>query len=348
MTPDDEYARRGADNVVTECLSVTAGETVAICWWDADDERAMLDGAVTRAGAKGRSIDLAPIVARAAQGATREELANVIAPQLDGCAAVITVNAKGAQPTALFGVLDAARRINARHVALGMIDTKLLAQGMRASPDLLATINERLSVAFKAPCTIRVTSDAGTDLEVALDPRYPIVPWSGRPGRGESQSLPTGGVSVHPSSVDGVFVADRIVRFFPGEQIAAAALRRAPVTARFEKGAVKGIECADASTVETVKQYLASHPNAARVGTVFVPANYLVRIETGNVRQDLLLPGLNLHLGLSSQRLTRAPFDAPVQANLTARKLKVECRGTTVVADGRLTDSFVAGIDPFR
>jgi hypothetical protein len=142
-------------------------------------------------------------------------------------------------------------------------------------------------------------------------------------------------------------VADRSVGG-PAGWLDAAALRRNPLRLTFGSGRLVSVTCGDAQALAAFNTYLASHPDASRVGAVAMPSNYLVRSEIGLPIQDGLLPGLSVYLGHTNAAVTGAPYDAPVQLRLFGRRQTVEVRGQRIVVGGRLDASLVEGIDPFR
>jgi hypothetical protein len=224
-------------------------------------------------------------------------------------------------------------------------DRRLFEQSVRAVPDEISVINERVVRCLSNAQTIAVTSDAGTNLEIRLDARFPLVQLSGRPAPGETHWLPAGQVYTHPASVTGAFVADR------GILIAGSAERssgRAP-PARFElvRGFVRSASCDVPSEQAAIDEYLASDPNARRVASVIVPTNYLVRAEIGHRAQDGLLPGLNINLGFADEA-TRAPYKTTVQMCLYARNLTVTAGEEVLVQRGRFTPLVLKGEAPFR
>jgi hypothetical protein len=216
---------------------------------------------------------------------------------------------------------------------------------MRADPDVIAKMNDRLVERLQAPSRVRVSCATGTSLEIGLAAQYPLLAATGRPEPGRPENLPTGVVYTHPATVSGTFVADRAV-VGEGLRTSAMALRRAPVRVTFQLGRVADVACDDAATREAIARYLSSHADAGRVGIVVWPTNYLVRSEFGVEVQDALLPGLNFDLGFSLSEFTRAPYDAPVQLRLQARRLDVEVNGDPIVVGGRFAPSLMDGIDP--
>ena len=110
------------------------------------------------------------------------------------------------------------------------------------------------------PCTVRVTSDAGTSLEVQLDPRHPVLSSAGRPAPGTSENLPAGHVFVHPYRVTGTLVVDRAI-FGPTANIERQRLRKHPARVVFAGGRLTGFEAADDEVKAAIDTYLASHVN---------------------------------------------------------------------------------------
>jgi aminopeptidase len=341
---DDANARRGAANVIQRCLCVTPGERVHLMTYRADAIYALMARAVEAAGATPVRIDLDGFDAdRAAAPVLATRLSRLLA----GATATILIAPERPSAALSMAVAQAAEQQKARHLHLLQIDERLLAQSMRADPDLLATVNDRLAAALKPPCQVRVTSDAGTSLDVRLALAHPILSSNGRPAPGASENLPAGAVYTHPARVTGTLVVDRAI-FGPGFALDRAALRRAPARVRFGGNRVTDVESADPAVAGAVETYLASHADAGRVGILVFPTNYLVRFDVGIDRQDMLLPSMNVSLGFANAAITRASYEAPVQIVLLGRRQTVEVDGRELVVAGRLAESLVEGIDPFR
>jgi hypothetical protein len=203
-------------------------------------------------------------------------------------------------------------------------------------------VNQRLVDALDLPCQIRVTSDAGTSLEVRLAHPFPVLSSNGRPEPGASENLPAGLVYTHPARVSGTLVVDRAI-FGPGLALDRGVVRRSPARVGFASGRVESVDAPDPVVAKAFEAYLASHADAGRVGIVVLPTNYLARSEVG-----MLLPSLNVSLGYANAALTRAAYEAPVQMVLLGRRQTVEVGGRKLVDAGRLEDTLVEGIDPFR
>ncbi len=161
------------------------------------------------------------------------------------------------------------------------VDERVLAQSLRADPELLATVNTRLAAALQPPCQIRVTSDAGTEIEVRLAMGYPILSSNGRPAPGASENLPAGLVYTHQARITGTLVVDRAI-FGPGLAVDRGALRRAPARVRFNGTRVADFEAPDPAVARAIEAYLASHADAGRVGDAGVPHQLPGAIRRGH------------------------------------------------------------------
>ncbi len=337
-------AMRGATNVIRRCLRVVPGERVHLVTYRAGPLYELFARAVEAAGAVPVRVDLDALAAEALAAPAIEAR---LAPLLAGATATILIAPERPSATVSVAVAQTAEAQKARHLHLLQVDERVLAQSLRADPEILATVNTRLAAALQPPCQIRVTSEAGTDLEVRLAMGYPILSSNGRPAPGASENLPAGLVYTHQARISGTLVADRAI-FGPGLAVDRGALRRAPVRMRFNGARVADFDAPDPAIARTIEAYLASHADAGRVGMLVFPTNYLVRSDVGIDRQDMLLPSMNVSLGYASAATTRATYEAPVQMILLGRRQTIEVGHRKLVDAGRLHEALVDGIDPFR
>ncbi len=340
---DASTAARGAKNVINACLRVTPGERVHVMTYRADALFATFARAIEDAGATTVAIDLVAFDPQATVDAHVRKLG----PLLAGATASILIAPERPSAALSMAVAKAAEKEGARHIHLLAVDERMLGQSVRADPDLLAIVNKRLGDALRPPSSVRATSEFGTDLEARLALTHPILSSIGRPERGASENLPAGVVYLHPARVSGTFVVDRAI-FGPGITLDRALLRRAPARIELNGNRMTDFTSQDPKVTRTIETYLASHADAGRIGMLLFPTNYLVRSDVGSDRQDMLLPGMGLSMGFSSQATTGANYEAPVQMVLLGRRQTVEVGGKKLVDGGRLADFLVEGIDPFR
>jgi aminopeptidase len=341
---DDLNVSRGAKNVITRCLCASPGERVHILTFKGDSLYGVMARAVDDAGAIPVRVSLEPIDT---EGATLSELMQRLGQLLAGATATVLLAPERPSATLSLAIAKTTEKIRARHLHLLQVDERLLAQSVRADPELLAIVNARLSNALQPPCQLRVTSETGTDLEVRLALTHPILSSSGRPMAGTSENLPAGLVYTHPARVSGTLVVDRAI-FGPGVTLDRSVLRRSPARVKFSASRLVDFSAPDPAVARTLENYLASHTDASRVGLLVFPTNYLARSDVGIDRQDMLLPGMSISLGFASADSTMASYEAPVQLVLLGRRQTVELGTRKLVDAGRLDEGLVEGIDPFR
>ncbi|MGZ3416402.1 MAG: hypothetical protein ACXWUG_07170 [Polyangiales bacterium] len=324
-----------ADLVAQRCLEVRSGERVAILAYGAEVAAPILARALEKLGA---------VVTRVALGSFEDPGSVVLADAtirnaVAGAQASIYVADPGAPAHLSLAVLRAVSAQKTRHVHLPGVTPKVLARAI-ADPDDVARINERVSELLAAPCMLRARGPGGTDLHVTIDGRFPLLARAGRPTADEADNLPAGLVAVHPSMIEGVFVADRGF-YASGLRVDPRAVRRAPLRLELANGRIESVNSSDPSLVDEVHRYVDSHPNASRVSLVALPTNPLVTVEIGIDVHDALLPGLNVLFGFSQTARSKAPFDAPVQMRVHAMALDVETERGVIVAGGRLAADVV-------
>ncbi len=341
---DVETTARGAKVVVEKCLAPAPHERVHLLSFRAGALTRVLERAVREAGAEAVRVELDDMD----KDETVADYMAKLAPLMVGATAIIALAPSARPPQTLsLAMAKTAEGQKARMLYLLQVDERLLAQGARAEPELLQTVNERVMKAIKPPCTVRVTSETGTDLEISLSAHHPLLSAAGKPKPGQSENLPAGYVYVHPARVSGTLVVDRAI-FGPKGEVDRALLRRSGPKVEFVAGRIHHHDAKDPAIAAVLDRYLESHTFAGRVGLAVLPTNYLVRSEIGSDRQDMLLPGVTISLGFANQDATLATYEAPVQLVLLGRKQTVEVGGRALIEAGRFASTLVEGIDPFR
>jgi len=341
---DEATAARGAKNVVTRCLAAKPGERVHVLVYRGEALYPFLAAAIEDAGAVPVRVALEMF---ASATATVAECSAKLAPLLAGATATMLLAPERPPPAMSVAIAKTTESIRARHLHMLQVDERLLAQSVRADPDLLILVNERVQAVLRPPCDVRLTSDAGTDVDLHLSSKHPLLASAGRPSPGTSENLPAVHVYTHPARFKGTLVVDRAV-FGPGVDLDRALVRKDPPRVAFVNGKVSSIEGGDPTVRKAIDGYLASHAYADHVGLVVFPTNYLVRSEARIDRQDMLLPGVSVSLGYASAENTRAPYEAPVQLVFLGRRQTVAVGAKKIVDAGRFDAVLSEGVDPFR
>lgn len=331
-----EAAARGAENVIAQCLAVRAQERVAILGWRTRHLVPLLAVACRKVGAE-------PLIHDAEDVPSPPSF---VEQAVEGSSASVLLAAHGVPPVLSMAMLDVARRRALRHLHLTRADVRLFEQSYRAEPSRIADLNARVRDVLARARTVEARGTNGTSIVVQLSATLPLLSADGRPAAGKPDNLPSGFVFFHPAGVNGVVVADR--GLIGAIRVGRDRLAKTPVRFEIEGGVLRSFTTTDVGLRREIEGYLAAHPNAARVGLVSLPTNYVVRAESGVEVQDALLPGLGISLGYSDHEHTRASFSCPVQLRILSRKLDVTAGARRLVSAGRMTDDLVQGIDPFR
>jgi leucyl aminopeptidase (aminopeptidase T) len=332
---------KGAQNVVQCCLAVKPDETLVIIHHGAAKLVACLGRAAAEIGATTQVLSAQQLCdsGESAAGTTLDGALSRGGP-------VIWLAELGLPSWVPHLVKQRANRLRCRHLHVPQADPRLFEQSIRAHPDQLSVVNMRVAVALTGASRLTVTSAAGTNLEIRLDPRFPLVQLCGRPAPGETHWLPAGQVYTHPSQIAGTFVVDRGL-LIAGSARDTSVGRAHPARFEIARGFVQSASSEVAADQAAIDEYLGSAPHARRVASIILPTNYLVRTEIGHRGQDGLLPGLNINLGFADEA-TRAPYKTRVQMCLYARNLTVRAGNRELVRDGRFTPEVLRGDEAFR
>jgi leucyl aminopeptidase (aminopeptidase T) len=334
-------AKLGARNIVERCLGVGANETLVVVHHKADGLVELVRQAVTAIGARMESLS-GRSLASGGEAAARQALDGILA----GGGPAMWLSAPGLPTWVAHMTKERANHHRCRHLHIPQADPRMFEQSLRAEPDVIAGINERVIDVLRSSKSVSVTSPVGTSLEIRLDQRFPLVALSGRPEPGETHWMPAGQVYTHPSDISGTFVADRAI-IISGAAKDSKVSRSHPARFEIVRGFVRSATTDLPEEQAAIDAYLGSDPHARRVASVIVPTNYLVRAEIGHRGQDGLLPGLNVNLGFADHA-TRAPYSTRVQMCLYGRNATLVADAGTLVAGGRFTHLVVSGDEPFR
>lgn len=177
----------------------------------------------------------------------------------------------------------------------------LFSDGLRVTPEDLSARNTALLERLMPAKTIRVTSAAGTDLQINFNPeKYRWISNRGVWQPGKIMILPAGEVATYPDEIEGVFVAD----FAFNANITTTQdprLLHSPVTVWIERGRAVRYECSD----DTLKSFLDScfvKDCSFRVGEVGFGTNFGVRKPVAlNSHLNERHTGVHLGFGESNQ-----------------------------------------------
>ncbi|MEZ4226407.1 MAG: hypothetical protein R3B13_36010 [Polyangiaceae bacterium] len=319
-----------ARRVIEGALAVVPGERVVVI---GDRERRELSEALAEAGtwAKAR-VEVYDLDAFGAHPLL--DLPQKVAAAMAQAQASVFVARAGSEEVALRRrVVELAQAHGLRHAHMLGLTARTMTVGLAVDPHRIADTARLLRARLRPDSVIRVTSRAGTDLTVVLEPRNRWVENSGIIRAGRWLNLPAGELLTSPGSVKGVFAANASVTGIAG--LEGRVLSGVPLLLRFDGQRAVAAECADSRARLAVEDYLRGGANYDRVGLVSFGTNVGLSEPSGTLIVDQTLPGLHLALGMSLPDLTGADWDSAGQLVLTASQASIDIDGAVVMREGR-------------
>lgn len=179
----------------------------------------------------------------------------------------------------------------------------------------------------------KARTPGGTDLEVALDPRWRWAENVGAIRAGRWENLPSGELVTCPADAHGTFVADGSMSATVGQ--AAGLLAKNPVRFEIDHGVVKSVACADRALERAIDAFIHQDSHSHHVGTIIIGTNVGIAEPTGEIVCDQNLPGLHVSLGSTYPEMTGAPTRTRIYLTMTNAHGDVDLDGTPLIRRGR-------------
>ncbi len=331
QVPYDPDLVEGARNAVRVCLNVKPGEKVTL----------ITDRSTLEVGAS--LFDELKNVGAVVQEFVLEDyserpLKNTPARVLDSvgrsAATLYAVNPQPGEVVTRAQVINLATRRKVRYGHMVGITKRIMTEGMRADFHKINRLSLRLRGMLNESRVIRVTSPAGTDLEVEHDPlKYRWIKTSGLISRDAWGNLPGGEIFTHPALVRGVWVCDGPAGDYFSQKY--GDLKETPLKVEISNSRIKKASCDRTEVAREFWDYVQEANNANRVGEVAVGTNLNVKEFTGNLLQDEKIPGFHIAFGEPCGVLTGADWTSPTHIDLLARNCNIWLDGRQIMADGQ-------------
>lgn len=320
-------ASRGIENIVRHHLRVAPGEKALILHRGVPAIVAAVARAIREAGAQAEVT----LIESLEEGHFATRLRHAVR-DVDVATFLSADEGESARGALIVSTMEETK---VRYLHATGLSERALASTLRAHPEQLRAINQRLIDQLASGGELELRSPAGSELRLRLDPRYPLVRYEGVPEPGRWESVPTGAVSVHPADIEGTYVVDRLLKAGSLER-SGRQLQRSPLTLHIDRGRLVGLECDDGELVAKLRERLDEDPNASVLGFVSIATNPLCLNELGSFSNDALLPGLRLMFGYSDPKKTGAPRSSPHWTTVLGRRHDLKHDGTPIVTAGRL------------
>ncbi|MBI6545529.1 MAG: aminopeptidase [Cyanobacteria bacterium NC_groundwater_1444_Ag_S-0.65um_54_12] len=321
----------GAQNAIKVCLRIREGEKVTLIADRATSEiAACLYAECKLAGAQVADFILEDYAVRPLVSTPRAILASVAG----SAATLYAVRPQPGEIVTRAQIINLVTRRKIRYGHMVGITREIMTQGMRADFGHINRLSLRLRSLLSECRVIRVTSPAGTDLEIEHDPlRYRWIKTSGLISRDAWGNLPGGEIFTHPSLVRGIWFCDGPVGDYFSHKY--GDLKETPLKVEIANSRIKSASCDRPDVASEFWDYVQEAENANRVGEVAVGTNLNVKEFTGNLLQDEKIPGFHIAFGEPCGVLTGADWTSPTHIDLLARYCNIWLDGQCIMANGQ-------------
>ena len=220
-----------------------------------------------------------------------------------------------------------------RHGHMINITQEVMELGMSTDYDVIQELSKKVYDIVHTAKKIRVTSPAGTDFTVTLNPEWNWIISDGQITTKQWKNLPDGEVFTCAQSAEGKAVIDGCLGDYFSEL---GTCETFPVTVEMANGIVSSLTCPARPELEKeLNEYIHQDENAKRVGEFAIGTNVGLDRIIGNLLQDEKFPGVHIALGHGYPEKTGSPWQSDAHIDLVMRRVTVEVEGRTIMRDGK-------------
>ena len=320
----------GARNAVEICLSITAGQRVALIADEASREvAASLAAAIDAAGAMSDCVLIERVASRPLKGAPAPVLA-----ALERCdAGILCVQPQQGELGARMEIVATVERRQIRYAHMVGVTPEIMTQGMRADYRLVDRLSTRLCERMRTARSLRVETPFGTTLVATFDPSLHWIKTSGLISTRYWSNLPAGEVFTTPASVDGIFVCNATAGDYFGPKY--GDLSPTPLRLEIAGGRLVSARCDRKELEREFWDYCHTDAASDRVGELAFGTNVALTDMIGILLQDEKVPGVHLAFGDPYGSQTGADWKSRTHIDVLTRDCDVWIDDTQVIARGR-------------
>ena len=337
-SPDPALVR-GARNAVGTCLSIKAGERVALIADQASAPvAASLEEALAEHQARTDAVLIEAVTGRPMRSAPREILD--VLERAD--AGILCVQPQEGELPARMAIVELIERRRIRYAHMVGVTPQIMREGLEADYRLVDRLSQQLCERMGTASRLTVKTPAGTDFIATFDPSLVWVKTSGLINPRYWSNLPAGEVFTTPASVDGTFVCDGTAGdYFNGKY---GSLEATPLVLEIRGGRLLAARCERRDLEQDFWSYCHTDENSNRVGELAFGTNFGLRRMIGILLQDEKCPGVHLAFGDPYGSQTHADWKSRTHVDVLTRDCNVWIDDQQVIADGRyLLDRFDLG-----
>ncbi len=233
--------------------------------------------------------------------------------------------------TPMLAIVDGKKDL--RHGHMINITKEVMELGMSTDYDQIQALSKKVYDVVHRAKTIRVTSPAGTDFTVRLNPEWKWIISDGRISNEQWKNLPDGEVFTCAQSAEGKAVIDGCLGDYFSEL---GTCESFPVTVEMANGIATRLTCEARPDLEKeLREYIHQDENAKRVGEFAIGTNVGLDRIIGNLLQDEKFPGVHIALGHGYPEKTGSPWKSDAHIDLVMRRVTVEVEGKAIMRDGK-------------
>ena len=220
-----------------------------------------------------------------------------------------------------------------RHAHMINITKEVMELGMSADYDVIQRLSAKVYDIVKDARKIRVTSPAGTDFTVELNPSWNWIVSDGLITPDQWKNLPDGEVFTCAETANGRAVIDGCLGDYFSEL---GTCESFPVTIDMKDGVATSVKCPVRPDLEKeLNQYVHQDENANRVGEFAIGTNVGLDRIIGNLLQDEKFPGVHIALGHGYPEKTGSPYHSDAHLDVVMRRVTIEVEGQVIMQDGK-------------
>lgn len=224
---------------------------------------------------------------------------------------------------------------HARHGHMPGITEDVMRDGMCADQKAIHEMTETVNAAVRDAGTCRVTTPAGTDLEVRFEEDWRWNPCGGLyHDRGRWGNLPEGETFTAVPWGEGRVVAEELGDHFCPKY---GDLGDDPVAFDVRDGRVDlaSIEGGPEELAEELREYLSTDEHSDRLGEFAFGTHVFLTGFVGNLLQDEKYPGVHVAFGYPYPDETGADWTSETHVDVIMKECTAEVDGRRILEDGR-------------
>jgi leucyl aminopeptidase (aminopeptidase T) len=223
-----------------------------------------------------------------------------------------------------------------RHAHMPGVNRLLMETGMSVDYSVVQRLSSLLVERCRKARSITVTTKAGTDFTVMLNPEWKWKVSDGLIKAEDWSNLPDGEIFTCAWKIpSGIVVVDGILGDFFSQKY--GLLEENSVTLTIKDGRVTDVNCAREDLLEELKENMRQDENADRIGEFAIGTNVGLDRLVGNLLQDEKFPGVHIAIGHGYPEKTGSDWGSAAHVDAVLKKTTIRVDEEVVMEDGTFT-----------